>query len=49
MAVFKLGIDSKLCACDGVSLKVEDRVRMVITVGRAMVRERKPDIPSNSN
>ena len=44
LAMFNLAIDSKLRGCDVVSLKVEDVAPYGITVDRATVRQRKPDI-----
>jgi hypothetical protein len=49
LAMFNLVIDSKLRGCDVVSLKVEDVAPHRMTVDRATVRQRKPDIPSASN
>jgi len=49
LAIFNLAIDSKLRGCDVVGLKVEDVVPHGITVDRATVRQKKPDIPSGSN
>ena len=42
--MLNLNIDSKLCGCHVVSLKVEDVAPYGITVDRATVRQRKPDI-----
>jgi hypothetical protein len=41
LAMFNLGIDSKLRACDGVSLKVEDGAPHGMSVDCATVRQRK--------
>jgi hypothetical protein len=45
LAVLNLNIDSKLCGCHVISLKVEDVDRHGVTVDRAMVRESKTRHP----
>ena len=47
--MLNLAIDSKLCGCDVVRLKVEDVTPHGMTVDRAMVPERKTGHPSDRN
>jgi hypothetical protein len=47
--MLNLNIDSKLCGCHVVTLKVEDVASHSATVDRAMVGETKPDISPNWN
>ena len=42
LAMFNLAIDSKLCGCDVVALKVEDVAPTGYTVERTTVRQRRP-------
>jgi len=48
LAMFNLAIDSKLRACDVVSLKVEDVAPHGMTVHRATIRQRKTGHPVRS-
>jgi hypothetical protein len=45
LAVLNLNIDSKLCGCHVISLKVEDVDPHGVTVARAMLRESKTRHP----
>jgi hypothetical protein len=45
LAMLNLNIDSKLCGCHVISLKVEDAAPHGVTVDRAMVRESKTGHP----
>jgi len=49
LAMLHLNVDSKLCGCHVISLKVEDVASHGVTVDRAMVRESKTGHPSNWN
>jgi hypothetical protein len=43
--MFNLAIDTELKGCDVVSLTVEDVAPNGVTIDRATVRQKKPDIP----
>ena len=49
LTMLNLNIDSKLCGCHVISLKVEDVAPHGVTVDYAMVARAKPDIRSNWN
>jgi hypothetical protein len=49
LAMFDLAIDSKPRGCDVVSLTVDDVAPNGVEIDRAIVRQRKPDIPFASN